>query len=311
MLTKPVLAAISMANAVDIAIGLLVVFIAGSLAVSGMNETVARLLGTRSKDLWSAIRALIDGVSTRANLRPGDDGLQGSITQALYDSPFVNEFRRVDHAGRTLISEIRPNAFARGLVHALVPDPTGMDGTAVLNQAVAKLPDDAPAKAVLRDLAAEVSGSVADARKGVETWFDGEMSRLSRNYRRRVRWLGLLFGIVLAVGANVDVIFITHSLNRNDDLRAVAAATGREIASSCDGKTGAEFQTCFATATKSADTSAQKVTYPIGWGDPTNDDLTWPKLLGWALAAVAFMQGAPFWFDLLRRLTGIKPGPAP
>jgi hypothetical protein len=30
------------------------------------------------------------------------------------------------------------------------------------------------------------------------------------------------------------------------------------------------------------------------------------KLLGWGLAAAAVTMGASFWFDILRRMTGIK-----
>jgi hypothetical protein len=43
---------------------------------------------------------------------------------------------------------------------------------------------------------------------------------------------------------------------------------------------------------------------PLGWGHPVPRDVVgWlGKLIGWVLSAVAISLGAPFWFDLLKKI---------
>jgi len=55
---------------------------------------------------------------------------------------------------------------------------------------------------------------------------------------------------------------------------------------------------------------------PIGWGSPTDPDLSWQgrdigehlqaHLFGWLLTALAISLGAPFWFDLLNKFIVIR-----
>ena len=47
---------------------------------------------------------------------------------------------------------------------------------------------------------------------------------------------------------------------------------------------------------------------PSGWADQwsTYDRQWWVHLIGIIATAVALILGAPFWFDILKRLTGIR-----
>ena len=51
---------------------------------------------------------------------------------------------------------------------------------------------------------------------------------------------------------------------------------------------------------------------PIGWSDQQRDGVWWLlHILGWILTAALISVGAPFWFDLLSRLTAVRsPRPA-
>src|SRR6266571_353934 len=46
---------------VDLVIGMLFVFLVFSLLVSGVNETIMRIVAWRSRHLWRALRQLLDG----------------------------------------------------------------------------------------------------------------------------------------------------------------------------------------------------------------------------------------------------------
>jgi len=48
----------------------------------------------------------------------------------------------------------------------------------------------------------------------------------------------------------------------------------------------------------------QALRLPVGWPDRDGVDLL--QVVGWLIAAVALGQGAPFWFDLLRRARELR-----
>ena len=69
---------------------------------------------------------------------------------------------------------------------------------------------------------------------------------------------------------------------------------------------------------------ARAVALPFGWTEARADALVAPgramglvagvvfaKVLGWLLTILAIGQGAPFWFDLLRRVGPIRASAAP
>ena len=275
------------------------------------------LLRKRAKDLWKAVHKLVDeaqpvppaqgedkaagtapSIAAEQKLddaRPGDvnrtpDAVASSVTAALYASPFVNEFRRFDNTGRTLISKLRSADFARGLLWvgtfegAQTPEE-------ILDKLRARLPTASPAMQVLDELAVETSRTLEGISTGIATWFDNQMARLSRQYRRWARYVALAVGIVIAIGANVDVVFIARTLNRNDALRAAAVSEANSLVASCANKTGDALTQCLNQQVQSAQNDQGAIQLPIGWTDPANRqfgglDLLW-KLLGWGLIAVA------------------------
>jgi hypothetical protein len=127
------------------------------------------------------------------------------------------------------------------------------------------------------------------------------MDRISGNYKR---WAGYWqAGIALAVVVifNVDTIAMVHQFLQS-------SATSDAIAQLALGVS----QTNPASATLLQNLSTLGL--PIGWIAPYPSDLAdWlVKLAGIVISAFAVMLGAPFWFDLLKkivpvRMTGTKP----
>ncbi len=318
----------TLAKATDVAIGLLLAVIVTSLVASAVAEAIARITQKRSKDLWNTISWLVDSPALGNDPRPKPSGdnrprrttealecvppaATDSVTTALYHSPFVVDLRGTTRGAATLVNNLRSSDFARGLLWIGAQAASGRDR--LLADLTTRL-GSSPAAQVLEELIAETDASIERVGAGLATWFDTQMERLSRGYRRWSRWIALAVGIVIAVGANVDLVFIARTLNRNDALRAATVAEANTLVQNCQGKTGADLTKCVSDQAHVAQANQNAIQLPIGWTDPANRRFGWPdiawKLLGWALVAVATMQGAPFWFDVLRRLMGLRSGAA-
>ncbi|MDQ1397060.1 MAG: hypothetical protein QOG64_2319 [Acidimicrobiaceae bacterium] len=184
--------------------------------------------------------------------------------------------------------------------------------------AIDHLEADHPAKAPLLRLLKEANGERDRFLGLVAHWYDDSMDRVTGWYRRKVQLWLLLYAVVITAALNVDTVAISRTLWQDKVVReAVVAAEANTIATG-----GVD-------SSKVADriASVQKLNLPVGWslhGSP-GDPQRWPgndpgglivKVVGLALTVAALSLGAPFWFDLLGklsrvRLSGDKPPPAP
>jgi hypothetical protein len=180
---------------------------------------------------------------------------------------------------------------------------------------------------------------LARARKNVEKWFDDSMDRVSGTFKRYSQMMALIIGFVVALLLNVDSIDLTLYLWREPAVREVLAlnATNFELTPQMleEDPVGAlqDFRNQFV-----------GLSLPIGWGfsrvatsaitdancqlfpsenqafgipvigsnlcivtsNSNNQGNLAIKLLGILLTALAARQGAPFWFDLLKRFVNLR-----
>jgi hypothetical protein len=180
------------------------------------------------------------------------------------------------------------------------------------------------------------------ARRTVEQWFDDTMDRASGWYKRSTQlWLGIT-GFVLACTLNVDTFSVATALWRDPTLRQNALEQAQRYQLSSTGDS-IPFASVEQAAQGIRDLNAQlsqDLQLPIGWrtqvyilesgeacvlvpqrvGDiwgipgkagclligeavPTPNASLLGKLLGLLFTGIAVSQGAPFWFDLLSRLS--------
>lgn len=189
----------------------------------------------------------------------------------------------------------------------------------------------------VRDAVAGAAGAARRLESGVQeqldeltarlsAWYDSRMDAASGWYRKRSRLVGFLLALVVVLLFNVDAVDIPRELWRNENVRtavvAVAESSQLEL-TECAALEGDAATSCVqANVDKLIETGL-----PVGWVDPESCDgeCSWPfegawhaagvdngwwagilKLLGWVLGAAALTMGASFWFDVLRRATGIK-----
>jgi hypothetical protein len=208
-------------------------------------------------------------------------------------------------------------------------DPTKpIPGFNDIKQSVSDLPDSNIRDALLAQLAI-ADGNVEQLRDSVATWFDGAMDRLGGVYKRKLKWISLGVGIVVAAFVNADSFAVSQALWSDDGLRAqmaqvadtvvkdhdAAASLAKANGSAGTDASGGDIVSAFRSA------QDQLRPLPLGWSYfcahlPIGSGLIALALLykvfGLVLTGFALSLGAPFWFDLLSKLMNIRgTGPKP
>jgi hypothetical protein len=169
-------------QALDTAIGLVLMLFILATATSSILELINRLARTRSKNLQSALGSLLGGT--------GNGGADAKAALAALQRTSV-------YAAATDSSDGKAPAYLSAKSFA--------DAVLELASDAGSSPD-AVLPGQLRDrlqtLLQESSNDSLELRAGLERWFDEAMGRLSDSYKRQATlWLGAL-GFVLAVVVN-------------------------------------------------------------------------------------------------------------
>jgi hypothetical protein len=280
--------------ALEVALGLIFVYLILSLACTAMNETVSSLLSWRAKFLRHGIANLLDPANHSNGL---------VLAGQLYAHPLVNALiRPFPPGGRERYPSYIPS---RTFVNALLDfDASGASRS--VEHAIDRVPSD-QAKKALKALYERAEGDVIEFRRSVEQWFDDAMERVSGWYRRRVQLMMWVFAALIVVPLNVDTIRIAQNLWSEDTVRAAVVARA-------DNATQATDLTEFAKDVDSID----QLEIPIGWGveERPSGATDWLlvalfKAVGLVLTGAALTLGAPFWFDMLSKVARIRSAGAP
>jgi len=313
--------------ALDVAIGLVLVFLLFSLVVSKINETATSLLSTRHAGLRKGLEALLGDGSDNSVLS-ADTVLGHALVTPIQAAAKSNLGTRVRNMfGRAQgISYLPGRTFSAAVLDLLAPaaaaDPGGPavapgDPMQRALDAVSGLSPTNPARAPLMRMLADAQGDRERFRQTLEHWFDDTMDRVSGWYKRYVQRVILVVSIVLVASLNVDAVNIAQVLWRVPTERAaVATAAAAHVTAGRNPGQTADQQVQAITALK----------LPIGWtpphaaAAPSIDPRHAPigvaawliKLLGLALTVLALSLGAPFWFDALSKLGSLRQsGPKP
>ena len=191
----------------------------------------------------------------------------------------------------------------------------------------------------LEEYVGEGESKLAKARQNVEKWFDDSMDRVSGVFKRYSQWMALTIGFVIALLLNVDSIDLTLFLWREPTVRQVLAENAASFELPQD-----QMQTNPEEALRSFREQFTGISLPIGWGINRSQATAWRddncrlfpgtdqtfgvpvigtpwcivppqstsqnnlavKLAGIFITALAARQGAPFWFDVLKRVVNLR-----
>ena len=146
---------------------------------------------------------------------------------------------------------------------------------------------------MLEVLAADCEGVATQLRDRLAGWFDEGMTRISGWYKRRATLIIFVIAALVTLATNASSVHIAEELWRNAALRE-AVAVQATAAAALDGSS-------------EIDAARALQTLPIGWHDVPADLGGWVKTVaGWLITIAAVSLGAPFWFDLLGKVTNLR-----
>lgn len=286
---------------VEVGIGLALTFFFVALIGSAIVELVAVVMKKRANDLDRTI----------AKMLANDD-----LHVALKETSIYRALQIGSSAGRDgtprLPSYVPARAFADATIEVLAKKKKDLAGGA---EAAADLVDflgTGPLGDRLLAVTAEVGGDLTAAKAQVEAWFDDTMERLQGAYKRWSRWILLGVGLGLAIPMNISATQIATRLW--DDTVVRQAVVGSASAVVADPKATDKLASIDGVVAKIG--QLNDLHLPIGWRFERPGFFGCLLIgVGWVITGLMAMLGAPFWFDVMRRLTSLRgtagPRPAP
>lgn len=332
----------------DVAIGIVFVYLLLSLLCSALTEMCEAWARKRGKNLWKGLTELLYDP-------------QGNFVEKLYRDPLIYGLYKGDspsEKSRNLPSYIPPHNFALALINLI------LNGKPLtfnhLRDGIEQASIPNGVKSTLVMLLDTAGNDLDKAIQNIEGWYNNAMERISGWYKRYAQIVSMFVGLFIAVVGNVDTITIANSLMNDNSLRAALVSAAQPYAQQADPKSIAlpagteatdfeklenEAQAICVKAVASArclEKKAQAICakeaasaecryytsliqlgqlgLPIGWG--TSDPRTarpeglpewFNKIAGLLLTGFAISFGAPFWFDILNKImkfrSAVKPEP--
>jgi hypothetical protein len=300
--------------ALDIAIGLVLMYLVLSLMGTVVNEYIATLLKLRATTLRDALKQILDNRVLHADFY--NHGLIASANAATGDH----------------VSYLSGQTFALALLGSL--DQTkALPNFAQIKSAVQNMPD-CNIRDVLLSHITLANEDLTTLRDGLAAYFDGAMDRVTGIYKRYLKWISFAVGAVLVVALNADTIAAATALWKDSSLRSQMVENARALVDqknkpSPDAKQGgagaSDPQKKDASpldpdqlATKLGELETKIRPLPIGWPDENLKTLLRSahgcsaaflylmKILGLLMSALAVSLGAPFWFDTLSKFMNVR-----
>ncbi|HEY4085688.1 MAG TPA: hypothetical protein VGM43_07100 [Bryobacteraceae bacterium] len=287
----------------DVALGLIFIYLVLSLICSAACEAIEAVLKSRSLYLKRGLQELLNDPSGKA------------LVAELYSHPLVCSLFTGQYdpsKGGNLPSYIPPANFALALMDIV--------GVAKAAKGAAGSPEAETIRTTLVAYAAKnpavsqallTLGHTTDfdlnrMRSAIEGWYNSSMDRVSGWFKRRTHWVVLALGLIIAVGINADTILITNSLATDKSLRASLVLAASEDAKRTDAIASQNFQNDMQTIREAG--------LPLGWTTSASSShrvpQTWRewlvKILGLILTTFAISLGGPFWFDLLNQFMVVR-----
>jgi hypothetical protein len=285
----------------DVAIGMVFIYLILALTCTAINEVIAGWLDRRSKNLVMGIRNLLQDPEERNN-KSGKDA-PDSLFSKFYSHPLIKSLE--EKGARP--SYIPSRTFALTFLAIIDSDNAGGPRTiADIRTAVDRLPNDYVKKSLLV-LIDEAEGDFKKVQENIEIWFNNAMDRVSGWYKKRTQTIVLFIAIGLVAFLNADTIRISKALANNSALREAVVAQAQEYAKA-NQTAGNTTDTPQNRIQENVD-KLQQLGVPIGY-----EGEGWPKgLVGWLskifgllLTVGAASLGAPFWFDVLNKFINVR-----
>lgn len=311
----------------DVAIGLVFVYLLLAIMCTAANEWIATLLKTRSKLLKEALLQLLDRQAT------SKDGPTAGFVGEFYEHPLITGMMR----GGKHPGYLSAGAFTSAITDIVTAEKAGAIAFKDLEDGVNKLPDGDVKRALLA-LLRRSGGDLESAHRAIEAWFDDAMDRVTGWYKRKTQIWTIIIAIVITVFANADSVQIARRLWNDPVLRAKVVAEAGTRAKKPpptveypDKDNPTEPKVTASEGNTVSEDEKKALGELLGWppqpGAASGESaaaasgsggllatiradglvsILSTHFLGWFLTILAVSLGAPFWFDMLNKFINIR-----
>jgi hypothetical protein len=332
--------------ALNVVIGLVFIFLLYSLLATVISELIATGLGLRARNLKEAIDRMLNDEKETGPVRRFWDSLKflknpdNKVVSAFYNQP---EIKYLGSSGLFKIpSFFKSENFSKTVLTLLfgsnVPDKKHVE--ARINEIIelaknenkeARVLDPETAE-YIKSLWLEAKGDVEKFKKELEHWFDRTMEHTAEWYKRKIRAVLLILGFCLAWFFNADTFVIvkklstdrvareqlvsmansyiqnspmvidTSSLNHDSSFKEIKARMDsllivkQQLESDITDAGNILGTGCWPSGPQYS--FSEKLSYMFG--------LLGHHFFGFLVTAIAISLGAPFWFDLLNKITQLR-----
>ncbi len=229
----------------DVALGLVFVYLVLSLLASALAEALEHFFHYRADYLKQGIeRLLLAGDSTLREKLYAHPLVKSLYTPSRLEGRFARASgpayipsRQFVLALLDIVGGSTPSS-PGGAPGAPVPvgnqgipavPPVNAASQLLLNiQANATLP--APLKQALRTLITDAGDDMEAVKRNVEAWFNGSMDRVAGWYKRRAQFVLLVIGTTVAVVVNADTLWIITTLSNDATVRSAVVSAAETYA---------------------------------------------------------------------------------
>jgi len=292
-----------MLGMLDVVVGLIFVLLLFSLLATTVMELLSSALALRGKNLEKALKNML------ASSDRDEQMFQAFKNNSLYRQMSQRYGKR-----RRSPSYLSADSFQSILFDVLLKGEKPVE----LTERIEQIPDE-DLKNVLRQLLNDADYELDRFRDNVRHWYDGVMDRASGWYKRNIQQILVVIGLLIAVLFNADTIAIYERLESDpESLQQILTMAEDYVLVNQDSDSlqpatiSPEFEESLAQVKQLINQEIEEASAPLGlgWSSVELDKLNvldWIyKVLGWIVTALAISLGAPFWFDLLRKLVNIR-----
>ena len=323
------------------ALGLVLVFLILSLLASSIQEAIASWFSLRGRTFGEALGRLLTNVDYNGTVPKLDDSLlksfrEHNIFRQLLPQKGWYHYSKMGNDKNP--SYLNASTFSEILMHTMKAKDFESLKKYVNEMATGEL------KTYLLDLVDDADGDINVFRQKLENWYSDMMDRASGWYKRHVHNILLTIGLILALLFNADTFSIYSKVSSIQQGSAEEAAIWAVAQDYVDEKE-ASFNSQLASFKKVvdslqtvpdslrdlsvlekqdrllrsqqdtliADLSGANSPLGLGWTPEeweafqSESWYSWiAKLLGMIITTLAISLGAPFWFDLLKKIVNVR-----
>ena len=301
-------------TAIEVVIGLVFIYILYSLLVTILVELVSSLISLRGQFLKKAIRRMLEGDDKSANKKPAAGDQQDQLSED--SKAFVEEFWQrpeIRYLGNKFLwkkrppSYISPTTFSATMVNVIDGSGKVKKKLKAYKKLLEEKIDRTGTEDILYSFLVEAKGDADVFKRQLERWYNETMDRVGGWYKRRLQFFTFLLGLLVAFSLNVDTISIARKLTAESNIRMEMVKLATDYVSQADSSDATSIIVKEEMKEVIADIKHQESILSMEW-PPFDlcDSAFWLYVLGCFITTIAISLGAPFWFDILNKVSKLR-----